>query len=452
MSGYKPYTKYKDSGVVWLGKIPDHWQLRRLKYVFKIQKRIAGELGHSVLSITQRGIMKKDIESGAGQLAQDYSKYQFIYPGEFAMNHMDLITGYVDLSDFHGVISPDYRVFILSQEKSDKRYLLKILQHCYHQKIFYSFGQGVSQFGRWRLPAESFNNFIFPIPPSEEQFAMGRFLDYKVEQIDRFIRRKKQLLILLHERILSAIQCNNGHHSLNENPFWPDINPNWKIEKSKRIFYEVSSKGWPEEELLAVTQNRGVLPKSLCAENFVMPTTGIDSQKLVEEGDFVISLRSFQGGIEYSNYRGIVSPAYTIIRLKPQYRNERTILFYKFLFKSKPFISLLNTAISGIRDGKNISWSEFSELLIPVPDSDDLTFLPKMVNDYEKQKAIFSKEEKATSEYKYALIAEVVTGKIDVREYQLAKTLNAEETYEDIEDEISIAAEDEAEYETQENG
>src|SRR5690606_38616440 len=105
------YTKYKKSSISWVGEIPEHWQVKRLKHIFKIQKRIAGELGHNVLSITQNGIKIKDIDSGKGQLAMDYSKYQRIYAGEFGMNHMDLLTGYVDISKYNGVISPDYRVF-----------------------------------------------------------------------------------------------------------------------------------------------------------------------------------------------------------------------------------------------------------------------------------------------------------------------------------------------------
>lgn len=86
----------KDSGIGWLGEIPAHWEVKKLKYLFRITKRIVGKLGFDVLSITQKGIKIKDITSGEGQLSMDYSKYQLIEPGDFGMNHMDLITGYVD--------------------------------------------------------------------------------------------------------------------------------------------------------------------------------------------------------------------------------------------------------------------------------------------------------------------------------------------------------------------
>ena len=105
------YPNYKDSGVEWLGEVPGHWEVRKARWLCEIKKRISGELGYDVLSITQQGIRVRDLESNDGQLSMDYSKYQFVEVGDFAMNHMDLLTGYVDIASIRGVTSPDYRVF-----------------------------------------------------------------------------------------------------------------------------------------------------------------------------------------------------------------------------------------------------------------------------------------------------------------------------------------------------
>ena len=137
------YPRYKDSGVEWLGEVPSDWDVRRIRFLFQIKKRIAGAEGYDVLSITQQGIKIKDLESNDGQLSMDYSKYQFVEVGDFAMNHMDLLTGYVDVSKFNGVTSPDYRVFSLrDQNVCNDRYFLYIFQNGYKQRIFYPFGQG----------------------------------------------------------------------------------------------------------------------------------------------------------------------------------------------------------------------------------------------------------------------------------------------------------------------
>ena len=132
------YSSYKFSGADWLGEIPSDWKVCPLKYIFTIKKRIAGEPGHTVLSITQSGIKPKDM-SGQGQFAQDYSNYQLVYPGDFAMNHMDLLTGWVDLSKYEGVTSPDYRVFINNDDTTYlSEYYKYIFQYSYSCLLYTS--------------------------------------------------------------------------------------------------------------------------------------------------------------------------------------------------------------------------------------------------------------------------------------------------------------------------
>ncbi|MBH7667936.1 restriction endonuclease subunit S [Clostridioides difficile] len=154
-SGINPDVEMKDSGSVWFGNIPINWEMKRLKYVFHIQKDIAGEEGHTVLSITQRGIIPKDFSNNEGQFANSYANYQLVHKGDFAMNHMDLLTGWVDISKYEGVTSPDYRVFVLNDKNGMcPKYYLYMMQMCYSARIFYGLGQGVSGMGRWRLQAD----------------------------------------------------------------------------------------------------------------------------------------------------------------------------------------------------------------------------------------------------------------------------------------------------------
>lgn len=146
-SGINPDVEMKDSGSVWFGNIPINWEMKRLKYVFHIQKDIAGEEGHTVLSITQRGIIPKDFSNNEGQFANSYANYQLVHKGDFAMNHMDLLTGWVDISKYEGVTSPDYRVFVLNDKNGMcPKYYLYMMQMCYSARIFYGLGQGVSWF------------------------------------------------------------------------------------------------------------------------------------------------------------------------------------------------------------------------------------------------------------------------------------------------------------------
>ncbi len=183
----------KDSGVPWIGDLPNEWQISKLKRCVAIRKRIAGETGRTVLSITQKGIVPKDLTSNEGQIAADYSNYQIVHPGDFAMNHMDLLTGWVDISRFEGVTSPDYRVFeLVDKSRWSQRYLLHLLQTCYRSHIFYGLGQGVSGFGRWRLPADMFLHFDIPCPEISEQQRIADFLDVQTKEVDAAIVKTRE--------------------------------------------------------------------------------------------------------------------------------------------------------------------------------------------------------------------------------------------------------------------
>lgn len=192
--GVHSEREMKDSGVEWIGKVPSKWNCIKIKYLFEIRKRIAGKEGYTVLSITQTGIKPKNISSNEGQLADSYSNYQLLYSGEFAMNHMDLLTGWVDISNYNGVTSPDYRVFSLKDTITNHpRYFLYLMQSCYFNRIFYSMAQGVSNLGRWRLQSDKFLNCIFPVPSIEEQKEISDYLDTTCSEIDKLIAKKEQL-------------------------------------------------------------------------------------------------------------------------------------------------------------------------------------------------------------------------------------------------------------------
>lgn len=197
----------KYSGVEWLGRIPEHWEIKRFKNLFKIEKRIAGELGYDVLSITQKGVKIKDIESGEGQLSMDYTKYQIVNKGDFAMNHMDLLTGFVDISKYQGVTSPDYRVFTLEDDKSFPDYYLYFLQMGYINKLFFPFGQGAAHIGRWRLPTEAFNYFLAPYPPGKEQKEIAEFIKVGLEKITGLESKAGNAIKLMQERRTALISA-----------------------------------------------------------------------------------------------------------------------------------------------------------------------------------------------------------------------------------------------------
>lgn len=206
----------KDSGSIWFGNIPVDWDMKKIKYLFHIKKDIAGQEGYTVLSITQKGIMPKDLSKNEGQLAESYSHYQLVNPGDYAMNHMDLLTGWVDISKYTGVTSPDYRVFVLDDLESNNRsFYLYLMQMCYSNRIFYGLGQGVSGMGRWRLQADKFLNFSIVVPSKDEQQEIADYLDAKCAEIDNLISKKEQYISeienykksLIYEYVTGKKEC-----------------------------------------------------------------------------------------------------------------------------------------------------------------------------------------------------------------------------------------------------
>lgn len=209
----------KDSGVDWIGEVPEHWEVEKIKWVFKILKRQNGRDDRPVLSITQQGIKIKDIENNDGQMAESYEDYQLVEPGDFAMNSMDLLTGWIDCSQYEGVTSPDYRVFrLIDINDHNNDFYNYLFQMCYKRRIFYRIGQGVSNLGRWRLQREPFLNMKIPVPPKEEQENISNFIRIKenkinviVNEVEKQIEKLKEYRkILIHEAVTGKLKIDGG--------------------------------------------------------------------------------------------------------------------------------------------------------------------------------------------------------------------------------------------------
>ncbi len=450
MAKYKAYPEYKDSGVESLDTIPKMWSIKKLKYIFEIKKRIAGKIGFDVLSVTQKGIKIKDIESGEGQLSMDYSKYQRVYPGEFAMNHMDLLTGYVDISNYDGVTSPDYRVFAVQDKHSFySRYYLYLLQDGYKQRRFFHLGQGSAHLGRWRLPTEAFNEIVYPCPSLTEQIHIASFLDHETAKIDNLIEKQQQLIELLKEKRQAEIS-----HAVTKglNPDVPmkdsgvdwlgEVPAHWELIPLKYLC-NFSGGGTPTKDNLSYWKGGTVpwvSPKDMKSfwisetQDYVTPKAVSESStNYVEEGSLLMVVRS---GILQRN----IPVAINIIKvtmnqdMKALKFNERMKVHYAAYFINGNVNSLL---LEWTKEGATVESIEHEYLansLIPVPPIEEQYSIIKSIS--QQMKRFESLEEKAIigirllQERRTALISAAVTGKIDVRDWVAPDTQKAEESEE----------------------
>ena len=450
MAKYQKYAEYQDSSIDWMGAIPKEWSISRLKYIFTIRKRIAGTLGFDVLSVTQRGIKVKDTESGDGQLSMDYSKYQLVYKGDFAMNHMDLLTGYVDISKFEGVTSPDYRVFMIDNlKKFNSQYYLYLLQMGYKQKLFFHLGQGSSHLGRWRLPTEAFNELEYPIPSLNEQIQIANFLDYETAKIDSLIVKQEKLIELLKEKRQAVIS-----HAVTKglNPNVPmkdsgvewlgDVPKHWKISHLKyiaSIYGRIGFRGYTVDDIVDEGEGALVLsPSNIIGDRFSLEKRTYLSWKkyyespeiMVNNNDILLVKTGSTFGkstiILKKNEPMTINPQMALIKgvsIDPR--------FLTYLFNSnfiKGCIEVSNTG-SGMPTMTQENINNFI-ILIPTLGEDKLIadFLDREVDQIE---LIIKKAESAIQlmqERRTALISSAVTGKIDVRNWQNPKNNNEAKT------------------------
>ena len=191
----------------------------------------------------------------------------------------------------------------------------------------------------------------------------------------------------------------------------PKVPSHWKTSKIKYVFMERSEKGYPQEVLLVASQNMGVVPKNVYGNRTVEPQKDLHLLKLVKRGDFVISLRSFQGGIELAHYQGIISPAYTVMIPNAQITEG----YAKYLFKSSSFIWLLQKCVTGIREGQNVDYGKLKNHKIPLPPHDEqdqiVRFLDWKVSGINKLIWIKRKQIAELEEMKKICINDAVTGK-----------------------------------------
>jgi len=444
------YESYKHSCVKWLGNVPTGWRIGRVRHLFEIVKRIAGVDGYAVLSITQQGIKEKDIESGDGQLSMDYSKYQLVEVGDFAMNHMDLLTGYADLSVLSGVTSPDYRVFrIRNPEICLDRFYLYLFQMGYKNRIFFAFGQGSSQLGRWRFPTEQFKDFCVPVPPFEDQKEIASFLDGETGKIDALVVEQERLIGLLREKRQAAIShavikgLNRDAPLRDSHSKWLGKVPqHWGVVAARRIVRKIEQ-GWSPECLNRPAENDewGVL-KSGCvnrgafndSDNKALPP---DLSPLpeyeVKSGDVLMSRAS--GSTDLIGSTALVTDTRPHLMLSDKVfrlhlRPEINPRYFVWLLNSRPLRSQIRQSISGAEGlANNLPQSSIKRFSMVVPPmKEQLEIAAVLDRETSKIDALTAEALGAISllqERRIALISAAVTGKIDVRGLAVAPDKDA---------------------------
>ena len=271
-----------------------------------------------------------------------------------------------------GIMSPLYKIFKFKEGNIDffEQYFRT---NCWHQYLKDKANFG-ARFDRMNISNEDFFNLPIPFPPLAEQRRIAACLSALDEMLAATNGKLEQLKAykkgLMQNLFVSSM---GGGKSLNINYLqipklrFPEFydEKEWIYYNGDKMFEPIVNKNHNSDlPVLAITQDQGAIPRDLIDYNVIVSDKSIEGYKVVEIGDFIISLRSFQGGIEYSNYKGLCSPAYIVLRKR---NDDVCDDFYRYYFKSNQYIQDLNRNLEGIRDGKMVSYKQFSDIMIPCP-------------------------------------------------------------------------------------
>lgn len=267
------------------------------------------------------------------------------------------------------------------------------------------------------IQAQVLSSIEIPYWDLKRQEAIAAYLDKECEKIGRkieLLESKADAYSRLRRSLINRAVTRgldpNKTFKTSQSSICTEIPSHWQEKRIKDIFTEKSIKGYPNEPMLCATQSKGVIPQSLYENRVVTAVSGLENMKLVDVGNFVISLRSFQGGIEYAYYRGIISAAYTILELDTNNSHD----YFRHFFKSLSLIKLMKKCVTGIRDGQNINYTTLKYEHIPVPPIEEQKEIAAYLDEKcAKIDAILEKintEVERLTELKRSLINEVVTG------------------------------------------
>lgn len=466
--GKAKYPTYKPSKTLWQEQIPSHWQETELRMLFADNKnKNIGLVERNLLSLSYGKLKRKDIDNATGLVPASFEGYQIIDKGYIVLRFTDLQNDKKSLrvgyANEKGIITNAY-VGLAPKSDIYSKYFYYQLHFLDKIKYFYNLGGGVRQ----SLAFKELSRETIVVPSKEEQNKIANFLDFKLAIIERFIRKKKDLvrkLIEKKEAVLNKVITQGIKKEVQTKPielYWAKSIPkHYRLEGfNKNVFlkhgfqfrdYHFSNEG---VKIVKISQlsPKGVLDLSNASCVPIEIANLFDNIK-INDGDVLMALTGGTiGKIIRANIQNeVLLQNYRVGNFIPN--SEGLTLDYLYWQLKSNFIQAQMKFYVRETGQPNIGKGDFRKILLIIPPKDEQTQIVNyLVTEMNRIDLVISKIEREieiVEEYKTSIIAEAVTGKIDVRKYDLP-SIEEEDVFEELEEELNLAAEDEAEYKKQE--
>ena len=441
IGGLKPYPDMKHSDVPWLGEVPAHWELPRLGALLQErgETNSNGDVEEVLSVLRNRGVITYSEKGNLGnKKSEDITRYKIVRPDDIVVNCMNVIIGSVGLSRYTGCLSPVYYVLTRRSQHDHPRYLDAYFQTKPFQESLVRIGNGILAH-RMRIPMELLKCEPFPRPPAEEQTAIVRFLDYADRRILHYIRAKQKLIALLEEQKQAIIhQAITGQIDVRTGQPYPAYKPSgvewlgkvpahWEVRRLRHLIEgkltyganasaEHTEPTWPRYLRITDFSKNGKLRSDTFRS--LPPETAKDY--LVKPGDVLLARSGATVGKAFlvDEEAGTACHAGYLIRVRPNRSLIRPAFFFAFT-QSASFTRWKDSTFI-IATIQNIGADKYADLPVPVPALSEqdslLRFLDSSGAPMDHAEQCAKVEVDRLREYRTRLIADVVTGKLDVRE------------------------------------
>ena len=424
---YKPlkmkrYDKYKESGIPWIGNIPEHWEVKKIRGLFAERREIVSDSIWEALSVSKDGVTP---QLATAVKTDNKDNRKKVCKGDFVVNSRSDRKGSCGFSVYNGSVSLiNIVLYPSSPNRISQGYYHYLLRSNNYIEEFYRNGRGIVA-DLWTTHYSEMRNIFLPLPPLYEQEAIVAYLEEKVAQMDSLAAKQEAQIAYLRElkQAIIARAVTRGldpHAPLRPSgiPWIGNIPKHWEKVKMRKIIDFFSEKGYPDETLLSVVRDRGVIIRDTESkeENHNYIPSDLSGYKRVQQGDFVINkMKAWQGSYAVSDYQGIVSPAYYTCKLRIPNK-----VFFNLAIRSKVYIPFFTQYSKGIRvDQWDLSPIALKNIpfFLPPPSEQEaiVTHINRKTEEIDRVIAMTEQEIARVRELKQTLIADVVTGRINVQ-------------------------------------